>query len=342
MAHLLYPRFLSSMYSAGLWLLALFSLSACTAPEVGEFPIALSSTTSVISKDPGPFYVLKHDVILKDYFAFMEKTLPVLDTMVSYPLDEYLLVQHNPWIIDTLENTDYYRQKAIGNFVADAGLLRILQLGDTLFLPTEGDYEKALQLQTQTVIDVNIPEFRLRIVVNDSVLYDFPIRVGQNRSKYLAMAGRKVDLRTHPGEGTIVRVNRKPSFINPSNNHPYTSTQRDDGLRTALPLVPWIEPAINGQRYGQLIHPTTNPVTLGKAYSNGCVGMEEGPMWRVYYYGPLGTKVRFRYDLEVTGPDGSTIQLPDIYPGYKARKPLAFAQLFPSEVSVSSGICDCR
>lgn len=342
MAHLPYSRFFSSTYSAGLWLLVLFSLSACAAPEVGEFPIAKSSTVTAIAKDTGQFYVIKQDVLLKDYFAFMEKTLPVLDTMVPYSLDEYLLVRHNPWIIDTLENTDYYRQKAIGNFVANAGLLRILPLGDTLFLPTESDYEQALQLRTQTIIDVNIPEFRLRIMANDSVLYDFPVRVGQNRSKYLAMAGRKVDLRTHPGEGTIVRVNRKPTFINPSNNHPYTSTQRDDGLRTALPLVPWIEPAINGQRYGQLIHPTTNPVTLGKAYSNGCVGMEEGSMWRVYYYAPLGTKVRFRYDLEVPGPDGSTIQLRDIYPGYAFRKPLAFAQLFSNEASAFPGICDCR
>jgi len=320
----------------------MFTVSSCTKPEIGEFPVDLNPTKTIIAKDPGKHYLLTEDVLLKDYFAFMEKTIPALDTLVPYPLDEYLLVQRNSWIIDTLENTDYYRQKAMGNFVANTGELKILQLGDTLFLPTQEDYEKALQLREQTVIDVNIPEFRLRIMVNDSVLYNFPVRVGQNRSKYLAMAGRKVDLRTHTGEGTIVRVNRKPSYINPSNNHPYTSTQRDDGLRTALPLVPWIEPAINGQRYGQLIHPTTNPVTLGKAYSNGCVGMEEGPMWRVYYYAPLGTKVRFRYDLEVTGPDGSIIQLPDIYPGYKAHKPLAFAQLFPSEVSVSSGICDCR
>ncbi|WP_020537782.1 L,D-transpeptidase [Lewinella cohaerens] len=324
-------------------LLGLIALtfSTCSAPEVGEFPID-TSATAVIPPIEKKHYVLEQNVHLKDYFNFLDKTIPVLDTMVPFPLDEYLLVQHNSWIIDTLENTDYYRQKEAGNVVLDAGSMTILALGDTLFLPNEADYQKALPLRSQTIIDVNIPEFRLRIMVEDSIYYTFPVRVGQNRSKYLAMAGRKVDLRTHAGEGTIVRVNRKPSFINPSNNHPYTSTQRDDGIRTALPLVPWIEPAINGQRYGQLIHPTTNPVTLGKAYSNGCIGMAEGPMWRVYYYAPLGTKVRFRYDLEVPGTDGNTIQLPDIYPGYRTKRPLAKADLFPSKQLDALSICDCR
>ena len=83
------------------------------------------------------------------------------------------------------------------------------------------------------------------------------------------------------------------------NGKRYEQTKRDDGRYTKMPLIPYIEPEINGHRYGELIHPTTNPITLGKAYSNGCVGMKEADTWRLYYYAPLGTKVVFRYDLEI-------------------------------------------
>ena len=216
MTYLKHQRYVFRFLLLGLIAL---TFSGCSAPEVGEFPIAIN-TTEVIPPVEKKYYVLEQNVLLKNYFNFLDKTIPVLDTMVPFPLDEYLLVQHNSWIIDTLENTDYYRQKEAGNVILDAWLLTILALGDTLFLPNEADYQKALQQRAPTIIDVNIPEFRLRIIVGDSTYYTFPVRVGQNRSKYLAMAGRKVDLRTHSGEGTIVRVNRKPSFINPSNNHP--------------------------------------------------------------------------------------------------------------------------
>jgi L,D-transpeptidase ErfK/SrfK len=72
-------------------------------------------------------------------------------------------------------------------------------------------------------------------------------------------------------------------------------------------------PEINGIRSGALIHPTTNLSTLGKAVSNGCVGLSEADAWLVYYYAPLGTQVRFRYDLEVHDKAGKIIILRDIY-----------------------------
>ena len=65
-------------------------------------------------------------------------------------------------------------------------------------------------------------------------------------------------------------------------------------------------------------------------------------MWRVYYYAPLSTKVRFRYDLEVPGVDGDTVQLPDIYPGYRTKRPLAKADLFSTKQLDAFSICDCR
>lgn len=38
----------------------------------------------------------------------------------------------------------------------------------------------------------------------------------------------------------------------------YDSTCRDDGNYTKMPVIPWLEPSINGIRYGAMIHPTTN------------------------------------------------------------------------------------
>lgn len=80
-----------------------------------------------------------------------------------------------------------------------------------------------------------------------------------------------------------------------------------------MPIIPWIEPSINGIRYGALIHPTTNPETLGKAYSHGCVGTTEQDAWFIYYNAPIGTPVFFRYDLTVIQPSGDILFLKDIY-----------------------------
>ena len=154
------------------------------------------------------------------------------------------------------------------------------QKNSQIYIPNQGEAATIDLRLKQTIINLNIPEFKLNIIENDSIIYSFPVRVGRNEIKYLAMADREVDLRTHAGNGKIVRINRDPVYINPSNNHRYEVTRRDDEQVTRLPRIPWLEPEINGLRYGQLIHPTTNPNTLGKPYSNGCVGMREGDIWR--------------------------------------------------------------
>jgi L,D-transpeptidase ErfK/SrfK len=152
----------------------------------------------------------------------------------------------------------------------------------------------------------------MRILVYGEAKYTFPVRVGRYEKRYLAMAGREVSIRTPIGEGEIVRIARDPLFINPVDNKRYYGTTRDDKVRTELPLIPWLEPSIDGRRQGSLIHPTTNEATLGKPYSNGCVGTPEGAGWLVYYYAPLGTKVNFRYDLKVLDENGDTILLNDL------------------------------
>jgi L,D-transpeptidase ErfK/SrfK len=80
-----------------------------------------------------------------------------------------------------------------------------------------------------------------------------------------------------------------------------------------MPVIPWIETEINGIRNGQMIHPTTNPVTLGKASSNGCIGVTEADAWIIYYHAPLNTHVQIRYDLDILDEKGKVQKLKDIY-----------------------------
>ena len=179
------------------------------------------------------------DVAIRDYFEYLDTLVQRWDSLVPYPLDEHLLVWANAWIIDTLASTDYYELMDRGIFQEDLLAPVILRRGDRLRIPDSLLASRLLEARAATVLDLNIPEFQLRIYEGDCLLHAFPVRVGQNRSRYLAMAGRVVDMRTQTGEGTIVRINRNPRFINPKDNKEYKSTLRDDGRRTSLPRVPW-------------------------------------------------------------------------------------------------------
>jgi L,D-transpeptidase ErfK/SrfK len=257
---------------------------------------------------------------MKDYLDYMDSLSLALTDSLGYNINEYALVHRNSWIIDSLMATDYYVLKDKNIFIENPLSIKLLTRNDTLRIPST-DFVDSLKVLFEMVnIDVNIPEFLLRIKIGEVIVHTFPVRVGQNRRKYLAMAGKTIDLRTKTGNGNIVRISRNPSYINPSNNHAYSSTRRDDGKITKLPRIPWLEPEINGERYGQLIHPTTNPITLGKAYSNGCIGVRESDMWMIYYYAPFNTSVTVRYDREVIDDEGNVIFLPDIYPGYGNNK----------------------
>ncbi len=278
-------------------------------------PVAAVTEDSLPLSVPPPFdtVVLGYDVTIGCLFDFLDTLVRRYDTLAPYPVTEHLLVRANPWLMDSLENTDYYRLKERGIFNFDNRLLVVMREGDTLFIPSEAD-ARALQAQMDsTVLDINIPEFKLRILVNGIVVNTFPVRVGQNRKRYLVATDRVTDLRTRTGKGTIVRHSKDPFFQDPTDGRMFNITERDDKKKTRMPLIPWLEPQLNGRRYGQLIHPTSNPKSIGKAYSNGCIGMKEGDAWRVYYYAPIGTKVVVRYDLKVVNEQGDTIRLKDIY-----------------------------
>ncbi|WP_053990983.1 L,D-transpeptidase [Mangrovimonas sp. TPBH4] len=256
---------------------------------------------------------INRDVTIEHYFKYVDSLVKQYDSLTNYPFTEHLLIRANPWVIDTLFNTDYYRMKARDSFVYDQKKMIVLPKGNTLIVPDSLTANKILAAFKNTLIDVNIPEFKLRIYEGQMKLYKFPVRVGRRETKYLKMSDKIEDLRTKTGEGHIVAHNKQPRYVNPATNHEYFVTRRDDNQVTKLPLIPFIETELDGQKYGQMIHPTTNPVTLEKAYSNGCIGTRESDAWIIYYYAPIGTDIQVRYDLETVNKEGDTLILKDIY-----------------------------
>ncbi len=270
------------------------------------------------NKDHHDTIKVPRDIYMRDYFQFMDSLVCRYDSLTSYPLSEHLLVRANPWVIDVLTQTDYYTRMAQDSFVYDQKQMIILPSETHLIVPDLKKAQELYKVFSNTTIDVNIPEYKLRIKNQSSNYYEFLVRVGRHEEKYLEMSGRLEDLRTKTGEGTIIGYNRFPRYVNPANNAEYYVTRRDDGRVTKLPQIPFIETELNGKRYGQLIHPTTNPETLGNAYSNGCIGTSEADAWVIYYYAPIGTTITIRYDLNVVNAKGDTIQLEDIY-NYKQQ-----------------------
>lgn len=256
---------------------------------------------------------ISENITIGNYFKFIDSIVCKYDSLTPYSLSEHLLVRSNNWIIDTLQNTDYYRMKARDSFVYNQKKMIVLPKGASITIPDSTSALTILNSFQKTILDINIPEYKLRIYEDSLELYSFSIRVGRNEKKYLKMSGRIQDLKTKVGVGTIVNHVRNPRYVNPVNNHEYFVTRRDDDKITKLPQIPFIETEINGVRNGQLIHPTTNPITLGKAYSNGCIGTEESAAWVIYYYAPIHTKIRIRYDLNVGNEEGSSTLLEDIY-----------------------------
>lgn len=291
-----------------------------TKPPEPEDSTSAEANTSVVRR-PLFEYTVPREVRIRNYFRFLDSLVLRYDSLVPYQLTEHLLVRANPWLIDTLAGTDYYHRLERGEFVYDQRKLVVLRPGDTLRIP---DTLTAREIQRQldsTWLDLNIPEFKLRIVEGSDTLHTILVRVGKNQKRYQKLLDRREDLRTRPGTGTIIRINRAPTlFMDPHTGKRLKDTKRDDRQKTLMPMIPWIEPAINGRRLGQLIHPTTNPSTLGRAASNGCIGCREADAWRLYYHAPLGTRMVIRYDLNVPLPDGDTLRLQDIYGWEKGIK----------------------
>ena len=301
---------------AGMVLTGCFTNSTPTTTKITtEFAKVDRPSRVDLPESPCVFEV-KEDITAKDYFKFMDDLVLLQNDILGYELNEYHIARTNPHLIEALAATDYYVGKEAGLKIEDPQAIVILKKGDSLTIPSEEEVATLNDKMALTSIDVNIPEFKLRILEAGKVMHEFDVRVGKNTSRYLAMAGRNVSLKTQPGVGTITRTAKDAKFINPRDNKHYKVTRRDDGVVTKLPNVPWLEPSLNGTRYGHLIHPTTNIRTLGKPASNGCIGTSEYAGWYIYFHAPIGTRVQFRYDLDVAG---SEEKLKDIYPGYEKR-----------------------
>lgn len=284
---------------------------------------------------------INREIVVSDFFRFLDEVITQNDTMLSYKLTENLLLRANPYILEALVSTDYHIQLSRGNFIYNQRKMVILKPGDTLQIPGPKNAAVLLGKMANTHLVINIPAFELRILEYDSVLYKVNIRVGKNQKKYLEMAGGEVDLRTKTGTGEIVRVNRNPAFYDPVTGKRFKFTKRDDHRTTYMPQIPWLEPSINGQRYGQMIHPTSNPKTLGKAASNGCIGTSEADAWKIYYFAPVGTKVLIRYDLHMIDEKGDTIRYDDIYEYHRLSKttvPFTLASFLPKR---NEELCVC-
>ena len=288
----------------------------CGSPEANERVVLTRADKLIIPSETAPpqrSIIIENDISMRHYFEAMDSICTRVDSVYNVSINEYELVHANPWIIDTLMAQDYYFAKSRGVIIDNQKEQLALHAGDALRIPTQSAIDSIRQMLRTITIDVNIPEYTLRIMTADTVLHECAVRVGKNERKYLALAYHEVNLRTPIGEGSIIRIERNPLYINPVDGKRYNRTRRDDGHYTQLPRIPFLEPEINRIRSGALIHPTTNLSTLGKAVSNGCVGLSEADAWLVYYYAPLGTPVRFRYDLEVRDKAGKTILLRDIY-----------------------------
>ncbi len=302
------------IYTLLLVLLFVFVSSRAKNRDVLELTKKTKVLSQVYHRDTIVNLVLIHKAItVENYFQFMDSLVKKYDALTSYKLTEHLIVRGNSWIMDTLQNTDYYRMKVRDSFVYSQKKMIALPSGSLIRIPDSIQAKKLLGAFQKTVIDINIPEFKLRIYEDSIQLYEFPIRVGRNEKKYLEMSGRVQDLKTKTGEGIVFKHVRNPRYINPVTNNEYLVTKRDDKKVTKLPQIPFIETEINGIQNGQLIHTTTNPITLGKAYSNGCIGTTEADAWVIYYHAPIGTKITIRYDLNIVNEEHDILVLKDIY-----------------------------
>ncbi len=230
------------LYKVFLVIVFLMALKFCC-PKEDNFVVSSNypNSKNLISSSLPIRIEVNNNITIEKYFQYLDSIVKKYDSLTPYLLTEHLLVRHNSWIIDTLQNTDYYRLKARDLFVYNQKKMIVIPKGAFIVIPDSIVASRILRRLKKTIIDINIPEFKLRIFKDSTKLYEFPIRVGRHEKKYLKMSGRIQDLRTKTGEGHIINHVRNPRYINPVNNHEYFVTKRDDDEVTKLPQIPFIE-----------------------------------------------------------------------------------------------------
>ncbi len=303
-------------YTLGFLFLLLITITIAKLFEIKKevhLNIPIQKPVLTEKKNQKKHFLVNDTVRIEHYFSYMDSLVTVYDSLTHYPLSEHILVKSNSWIIDTLANTDYYRMMQRDSFVYDQRKMIVLGPKNSIIIPDSLEVYSIKEAFGKTRIDINLPEYKLRVYEDSMLLATYPIRIGQNKRKYLKMGDKLTDLKTLQGKGQIIGYRKNPAFYNPTTGKQFFVTRRDDNKTTLMPQIPWIVTEIDGIRNGQLIHPTTNPKSLGKAYSNGCIGVKESDAWRIYYQCPIGTKINIRYDLKVMDDSGSEFLLEDIY-----------------------------
>ncbi|MBK7007325.1 MAG: L,D-transpeptidase [Saprospiraceae bacterium] len=146
----------------------------------------------------------------------MESITKKYSDSLQYKLNLYQLVNHNSWIIDSLCHTSYYWLKEKGIKETNQKERIVIKKGSVLMMPTQKEAEILTSRLGANKILVNIPEFKLRIFHEDLLIFDCPVRVGRNESKYLKSIDKYMDLRTRKGKGFVYNTQHNPVWINPA------------------------------------------------------------------------------------------------------------------------------
>ena len=149
---------------------------------------------------------IEEDIDIKHYFPFMDKLILKADTFKNWNINEYIIVHSNPWILDSLVASDYYSLQEKGIFNYDQTAIVILHKGDSIAIPDSAYAANINSKLASTIIDVNIPEFTLRLYQMNDTLLSGPVRVGRDAKKYIYVIDRTIDLKTPIGEGKIIRI----------------------------------------------------------------------------------------------------------------------------------------
>lgn len=171
------------------FLLIIFSLAlaSCVNKNKNHVEDKQQTETNEIAKKSIELRI-NEDVPINSYFKWMDSIVAVHNQTHNYDIDEYLIVHNNPWIIDTLAHTDYYYLMDRGIFNEDSQSLIALKKDQVLVIPDSLQTQELKAQLDATSLELNIPEFRLRIIQNENELYKFPVRVGKVGKKYLEMA----------------------------------------------------------------------------------------------------------------------------------------------------------
>ncbi len=154
-------------------------------PKDETIPLSSNFTSAKVHLEPNSTkeIIIEKNILIESYFRYIDSVVGKHQSLTRYNLSEHILVRANPWIIDTFQNTDYYRMKARDSFVYNQKKMIALPKGNSIVIPDSIQAKKIQVAFEKTVIDINIPEYKLRINEDSTLLFEFPIRVGRDEKK---------------------------------------------------------------------------------------------------------------------------------------------------------------